>query len=163
MSLESVRRIADLTGRARETVKKLLEPLTPVKSGKALLYETRDALPLVYEINTGGSENFDLTKERARLDFHRANIEGLKEAKLRGDLIPASDVLEEWQRMLSDVRSKLLALPNRAAVLMPGIETYREAEQILKKFIYEALTELSQDGLPDGYQKEQMENEAKKT
>ncbi len=116
------------------------------------------------EVAAGRSTNSaNYTAERTRLAKAQADEKELQVKQLQGDLIPADAVLAEWRKMLSSMRSRLLAIPPRAAVLMPGIETFREAEKILKKFIYEALTELSGDGLPAEHQKEQMENEAKKT
>ncbi len=153
MSFENISRLADLTGRSRATVVKLLAPLTPVIEGKAHLYETRDALPLIYEIDTGGAANFDLTAERARLAFHQANEKELQVKQLQGDLIPADAVLEEWQKMLSSMRSKLLSIPGKTAHLVIAAEKYQEAERILRVQIHEALMELSGSGLPAEHQK----------
>ncbi len=106
------------------------------------------------EVAAGRSTNSaDYTVERTRLTKAQADEKEIQVKQLQGDLIPATMVLEEWTKMLSSIRSKLLALPNRMAVLMPGISTYREAEQILKKYIYETLTELSGDGLPPEHQR----------
>jgi len=50
MSLESVTRLAELTGRDRTTIKDRLRDIEPVPKGKALLYESKNVLPLIYDL-----------------------------------------------------------------------------------------------------------------
>jgi phage terminase Nu1 subunit (DNA packaging protein) len=87
MSLESLSRLSDLSGFAPRTIKTRIERLTPIKEGSATLYETRDALALMYRADQG-EKLFDLEQERARLSHHQANREALKEGIERGELIP---------------------------------------------------------------------------
>lgn len=47
MSLESVSRIAELTGMAPRTIKARLARLNPLMEGRVLRYETKEALPLI--------------------------------------------------------------------------------------------------------------------
>lgn len=56
-----------------------------------------------------------LTGERARLA--RAQAEGveLKNAALRGELVPAAEVRTEWVTAATDLRAALLAVPARVA------------------------------------------------
>ena len=46
---------------------------------------------------------------------------------------------------MSNVRSKLLALPSKLGHLTQASETYAEAEAIIKEAVYECLEELSED------------------
>jgi hypothetical protein len=50
--------------------------------------------------------------------------------------------------MAGNVRSKLLNLPGRLAVVTVGASTLQEAEQEAKKLIHEALQELAESGIP---------------
>lgn len=65
----------------------------------------------------GGEEQvLDLTKERARLAKEQADEKEIKNAVLRGDLLPARDVEATWADFLRGLRSRMLALPSRAQV-----------------------------------------------
>lgn len=144
MSLESINRLAELTGRANKTIKGRLEPLKPVKEGAAYLYESKEALPLIYDLQTAG--DLDITEERARLAHHQANKTALEEAVLKGDLIPAEEVLAQWERLVSGFRAKMLAMPTKTSHLLVNVQEFDEIESILKSHIYEALKELSNEG-----------------
>lgn len=62
-----------------------------------------------------GSEEqaLTLTGERARLARAQADAQELKNAALRGLLLPAIEVEREWSGTLRSVRSQLLAVPSR--------------------------------------------------
>ncbi len=96
----------------------------------------------------GGARGADYNAERTRLTKAQADEKELQVKQLQGDLIPAEDVLEEWQKMLTSMRSKLLSIPSKTAHLVIAAEKYQEAERIIRERIYEALQEMSDDGLP---------------
>jgi terminase small subunit / prophage DNA-packing protein len=54
-----------------------------------------------------------LATQRARLAQEKADAEAMKNAKSRGDLIDAKEVERAWAEILRDVRSRMLAVPNR--------------------------------------------------
>lgn len=62
-----------------------------------------------------GSEEqaLTLTGERARLARAQADAQELKNAALRGQLVPAGEVEREWADTLRSLRSQLLAVPSR--------------------------------------------------
>jgi phage terminase Nu1 subunit (DNA packaging protein) len=62
-----------------------------------------------------GSEEqaLTLTGERARLARAQADAQELKNATLRGLLVPAIEVEREWSGTLRSLRSQLLAVPSR--------------------------------------------------
>jgi phage terminase Nu1 subunit (DNA packaging protein) len=65
----------------------------------------------------GGEEQvLDLTSQRARLAKEQADEKELKNAVLRGELLPAAQVEATWSDFLRGLRSRLLALPARAQV-----------------------------------------------
>jgi terminase small subunit / prophage DNA-packing protein len=64
----------------------------------------------------GEAQVLDLTKERARLAKEQADEKELKNAVLRGDLLPAAEVEATWSDFLRGLRSRMLALPSRAQV-----------------------------------------------
>jgi phage terminase Nu1 subunit (DNA packaging protein) len=141
MSLMSISSINELTGVDRRTIKRRLEDLKPIKEGRAFLYESREALPLLFL----SKDEYDLSKERARLAFWQANKTELESEVLKGELIPADQVWQQWERMVSNFRAKMLSLPTKTGHLLLNIADFEEIEAILKNHVYEALKELSHE------------------
>ena len=96
-------------------------------------------------------EYYDYDVEKARLTKNQADEKGLQVAQLRGDLIPREVVLATWQAYSANVRAKLLSLPTKAAHAAIAATELHEIEEVLKAQVYEALGELTSDGIPDGY------------
>jgi phage terminase Nu1 subunit (DNA packaging protein) len=146
--LISVNKIAALTGLDRRTVSRRLEHLTP-KPGpnRALLYESRDALPAVY--GTGGEgETLNPQLERAALDKARRLDLEQRMAEREGQLLPAELVLELGSRLVAAARSRMLAIPSKVRGRYPDLEPAAIDE--IDSLVREALTELGDDGLhPD--------------
>jgi hypothetical protein len=142
--LINIDHIADLTGSTRRTVLKRLEDLQPTSGkGREKLYESRDALPLMFGMGKP-SDKKSLEKERTRLAAIQAEKIELEVQVIRESLIPAEEVELALNNMIGAFRAKMLSLPARTA---PTIVTYAdaaEAESLLRGHIYEALTELSE-------------------
>lgn len=96
---------------------------------------------------------FDLKSEQARFNHHAANLKQLEEAQLRGELLPASEVLEQWQAILANARARLLAIPSRLAAQAHAAVTRQAVEELIRQGVYEALEELSEDGKPRAHRK----------
>ncbi len=144
MSLESMNRLSDMTGFSPRTIKVRLARLSGIREGAALLYETRDALPLLYKADLG-PKLFDLEQERARLSHHQANREAMREQIERGEMIPAKEVIELGAVTIAAARAKILSIPSKLRGRFPNLppETFDALEQLHR----EALTELGTDGL----------------
>ena len=143
MNLLSITGLSELTGVDRRTIKNRLTPLEPVKDKRSHLYQPKEALPLIYKVNSG---DYDLTAERAYLAHHQGIKAQLEVDTLKGELIPADEVLEEWSRKVMAFRSKMLALPVKTAPQLINIQDFSVAESILRRKVYNALTELSVEG-----------------
>jgi phage terminase Nu1 subunit (DNA packaging protein) len=89
----------------------------------------------------GESGVLNLTEQRARLAREQANIAGLKASKLRGELVPVSEVEARWRGVLTAVRSRLLAVPSRVRSRAPHLAA--TDVEIVDKEIREALEELA--------------------
>jgi len=142
MSLESISKLSSLTGLARETVAKRLADLVPTLRRNSKLYESREALPILF-----GGENgeYDLTAERARLSHHQANIAALDEKIKQKALIPYDVVVESWQIVLSNFRAKALAVPVSLASVCADSsreEVQQQAEQLVKQMLEELATDV---------------------
>ena len=147
MSLESTNRLSELTGMDVRTIKRRLATIQPTVQGRAHTYESRDALPLLY--GAQDSAAFDLNQERARLAHHQANNEALKERTARGELIPRAVVIQAWQAMIAAARSRLLAIPTKAAHRLLAVANLAEAEDVVRSHVHEALAELQQEAIPE--------------
>lgn len=93
------------------------------------------------QADTNGGE---LTQERCRLIRAKREKIELCTAKLRGELVPAADVSSEWQSMVTCVRDRLLAIPDRAAPLLVAKDEHA-IERTLRDMVWEALDELVAD------------------
>ena len=87
----------------------------------------------------------DLNEERTRLTKAQADRAELELQEKEGDLISSDVIKTIWSDYVSNVRSKLLALPSKLGHLTQAAETYAEAEGIIKEAVYECLEELSED------------------
>ena len=85
---------------------------------------------------------YDYQLERARLTYHQANNEELKEREARAELVSSDDVLRKWLDMTSAMRAKLLNLPGRVASTALAATTLREVEDYVREEIHRALDEL---------------------
>lgn len=86
---------------------------------------------------------YDLEAERARLAKEQADKTAMDNEEKRGRLIDAEKVSVWWVQIVTNAKSKLLALPTKAAPLVLGCKTLAQAKDILEKLIHDALTELS--------------------
>jgi phage terminase Nu1 subunit (DNA packaging protein) len=141
---QSISELSHLTGMDRRRIRGLLCDL-PSETGPkgALLYESAEALPLLY-LQPGDGDTFDLTDERARLAHHQANRAALEAEQLAGSLIEIEAVASVVGEEYSNVRSRLLAISTRAAPQVIGLSIV-EVKALLDDMVFEALDELSAD------------------
>lgn len=85
----------------------------------------------------------DLAKERALLA--RAQREGqvMKNALLRGELLPVGDVEASVSAVLGSVRARLLTLPDKLSHRVVGVESFARAKEVLTGGVHEVLDEIS--------------------
>tara|TARA_X000001382_G_scaffold88503_1_gene63283 strand:- start:1931 stop:2446 length:516 start_codon:yes stop_codon:yes gene_type:complete len=93
----------------------------------------------------------DIVEESTRLKKFQADKAELEVNQLEGKLIPATLVKDTWSDFVSNAKAKLLNIPNNLAHQVLAAEDFNQAEDLIKKSIYEALEELSQNGLPREY------------
>lgn len=60
-----------------------------------------------------GEKAANLTSERARLAKEQADAQAIKNAKLRGELVEASEVERTWADALRQLRARIMAVPSR--------------------------------------------------
>jgi hypothetical protein len=148
----SINELMNLTGKSFRTIKKRLENLTPERDdGKGgIFYDLRVALPQIFKNDLAPTKSlldYRLLREKseARLAEVKAKKLKLELDLMRKTLIPAAMAEKGWADLVSTFRSRMLALPSRAALLLYDMESIQEIETALTEFVYEALNELSTD------------------
>src|SRR5437762_9781898 len=91
--LLSINQLWELTGRDRKTVTKHLENVPFVAGEKgAHLYESTEALPLIYAVD-------NLESARAKQALSQASLNAIKEENLRKERVPLQLVLDEMDSL----------------------------------------------------------------
>ena len=85
----------------------------------------------------------DTHLERARLIKAQADMAEIDLAIKTGSLVAVETIESDWSQMVSSCRSKLLAIPSKAAYQISGLEEVVEIEKFLKRTINDALSELA--------------------
>ena len=130
-----------LTGCTYKTLVKRLKDLSPVeKASKALYYDSREALPLIYQSNNSGT--LDLTKEKARLAKVQADKIEFELEKLKGKSVDIEEWGEEWARMISAFKTNLRNMANKIAGAVTLCNNREENYALIKEAVDEALDEL---------------------
>jgi phage terminase Nu1 subunit (DNA packaging protein) len=127
--------------------------LTELKKRGIAVHYSRDAYDLVKTVRgyvthlrgtasgRGGEEHVtSLTTERARLAKEQADAQALKNAKLRGDLVDASEVERTWSDVLRQVRARILAVPARLRADLPDLDA--QSVQAFDRALRDTLMEL---------------------
>ena len=101
--LLAVNQISELTGRDRHGIPKRLEnlPFTPGDNG-AHLYESREALPLIYAVD-------NLEAARAAQARSQASLNAVREEDLRKQRIPIQIVLDTMDEVFQSIGSTIKA------------------------------------------------------
>ena len=95
------------------------------------------------EAGGGADEALDPRAERAKLDRARRLAVEMENKRRSGELLPRDEVAETWVRLVTAAKATLLAIPSRASSELLRATTLREAEDILRRHIHEALERLS--------------------
>ena len=138
--LQSVSQLSELTGKTRETIQKRLNAAaieaTP-GAKMAKLYETKTALPAIYEAPQGGDQG-ELMRARCRnLDLD-SQLKKQRLAIADGSLLPADIVCRVWSGMTGAATQRLLGLPYRLAVNCERAD-FATIQSQATALIYEAL------------------------
>ena len=92
----------------------------------------------------GGEEGIkDLSAERARLAAEQADGQEMKNAQLRGELLPREEVSAAVQSAFGRTKARLLTIPTKAAAIVIQQPSAKAAKAVLTDFVHEALAELA--------------------
>ena len=113
---------------------------------------------------TGRHRGLDKEKVSAEHEQVKKEISALKLRKLRRELHESADVESYLMDMLLSFRSRLEALPQKAAMQIMGLTDLNEMIAVLRKIVAEALNELAEydpdkiDGQQQGTYEQDIED-----
>ena len=93
---------------------------------------------------TSSSEELDLTQEKTLLTKAQREKAEIELAELRDEIYHADYIIPIIQELLLGVRNRLLAIPPRAAPQVIASTELLDVQEIIKREIYDALTELAE-------------------
>jgi phage terminase Nu1 subunit (DNA packaging protein) len=85
----------------------------------------------------------DWQTQRTRLTKLKADMAEMEKLQMQDRLIPADDVSDAWEAMVSNMKAKMLSLPSKVATAVFVAEDAGESKRIIKEQINEALAELA--------------------
>src|SRR5438046_287851 len=111
--LQSINQLSDLTRRHRHTIAKRLIDLPSIDGPKgARLYESTEALPLIYAVD-------NLEAARAKQALSQASLNAVKEEELRKQQVPRQLALDEMNALFQAIGAILKNIkelsPNRVS------------------------------------------------
>ena len=137
--------IAEFFGVSLPTVHSWLRKGCPGrKKGNRWQFDTAKVFGWYRDAMNSDAGDLDLTKERALLTRAQRKLKQIDIKIRNGEYISAEEVGREWCNIAANVRAKLLNLPSKMAAEVAAESNRGRCQQILKKQVYEALTELSQ-------------------
>ena len=89
------------------------------------------------------SGDLNLTEERARLAKEQADSTEMENAITRGELVYIEDVAKRVEVALSNVKTKILAIPTKVAPEAAAADDAKEVQALIERHIIEALNELA--------------------
>lgn len=151
MSLESLRKLAELTGINQDTIRNAAEDLglQEQRRGQAILYESQLLLPYLYGITAvaaneagGGQVVLDFNAEKTRLTIAQREKIELDMAVKSGDLVERRDVLEYCVNMIANCKMRLLSIPTKLAPEAALLDDPKAVKSLAHAMVTEALEEL---------------------
>jgi len=123
-----------------------LEVVPAANDGYIDFVESAAALIKYYQGNSIGRE-VSFTDEKQRKTKIEADHKQLKLDKEKNKLIETAVASQLWAKVVMSVRQKLLNLPMSLARTVYGAESLAVTKDLIEKYIYEILRELSEPTL----------------
>lgn len=149
MALQKVGQVATLLDLSERQVYQLAKDgIIPraQRGGYDLIACVRAYIRHLREIAAGRTSSdgrVDIVAQRARLAAEQADHQAMKNAQLRGDLVPGDEIEDASVAVHSAVQQRLLAVPRNAAPLVAVENDARACEAIIREQIEEALEEIA--------------------
>ncbi len=138
MSLKSVNALSELTGIDRRTIKKRLKTLAANKEGRAYLYESTEALPLIYDLGEANTPQVEM----ARYNKIRADRGEFDLSVAKGEVCELALLELALAKVAKLINSILDSLPLRLKKRMPKLNA-KDIEYI-RRVIVKVQNEVSE-------------------
>lgn len=121
--------LADLLGVSKRAVSDFVERGIVVKTERNR-YDMRRSIQLYCEhlrtmaAGRSGDGADALTTERARLAREQADQTAMKNAAMRREMIPITDVRHEWTSIGRRIRNGIMSVPSRCRQMLPHLTTF---------------------------------------
>ena len=144
--LLSMADLENVTGITFKPIKKRLEGLDPVKiQGVKKIYDTKEALPLIYQIKD--QSTLDLAQERAKLAKAQTQKIEIEVEKSLEKLVDVEEFMEEFQKSFSSLKYRLLLVGESSAqeIIDTKLKNTDEVSAVIDTKIYECLEEIANE------------------
>lgn len=152
--------LCEILGVVPMTIARLEErgfPCIEKGSGRApSKYDTQDCIQWLIKhemrklTQTPDGKVINYDDERARLTREQADKVAMDNEERRGRLVDSDKVGIWWGKIISNAKTRLLAIPTKAAPLVLGMKTMPQVRDQLERMITEVLSELSSvNPIPD--------------
>ena len=135
-------------------VKKGCPYVTKGSKSKAWMFDTAEVVAWREEqiaLQTiGDTASLDIDEARRRKLAAEAAMVELDLSKRKGEVIEIESVAAVVGDDYANVRAKLLSLPTKLAPQVTGIEDLAECKALIERGVFEALEELTADGIYSG-------------
>src|SRR3990167_4626382 len=143
-------------GLDRQTVRKAMEGVPPAKMGASgPVYSLKAAVEALglgrKKANTGDKNHLDIAT--IRLKEAQAEKQELNVAKARGEVVYTEAAFKVFIGVLMDIKSKVMAIPTKAAPRVVGMKREAPIQAKLKEVTNEALNVISKLN-PDDFMRE---------
>lgn len=143
----SISQLADITGKDRKTVSSKLSSIEGRPDGRAIMYDPREALPLLYGNTSKNTMEKKLAEEELKYQTARTEKIQIEVERAKGELVPIEDVASAVAKEYASVRAAILSIPSKMAQPLAHETDPELVNDALTEVINEALQELQAENL----------------
>jgi len=149
--LINTKRLAEILGMTERRVQQLAAENVFKKIGRGK-FQLIDSVQnyLSYQLDLErkkfNKNDMAINEARRRREQAEAFLKEMEVGTRRGELLEKEDVMKSWQKILSIVKTRLLALPSKLSPQLVGLDTVNEIKSKLDEEIDRALNELTNSG-----------------
>lgn len=125
----------------RRVLAKRVAVLVPAREeGNTKYYWMKDLAKVLHGIDT---KALTLDAEKTRLTKEQADKTAMENEVQRGNLVDVSLIAKAWDIVGANIKTRMLAIPTKAAPLVIGSKSLPKVQAALEGVIHDALDELS--------------------
>jgi len=114
------------------------------KSVRRGFYPYPDAIQDYIKFLREGGSTTTMADAKLRKALADAEISEFEAARAAGRLVDASLIKQQWSKLATELRTRLLAIPSKLAPILTGKKRTAEIESLIRGEVNEALREISE-------------------